>query len=46
VHSLCMRKDALVQLSLAIVGLPLIYLIWSPDAKWPNPWKAPKPPAT
>ena len=35
-----MRKDALLQASLAVAGTAFIMLWWQPDAKWPNPFRS------
>lgn len=37
-----MRAESKVQIALALVGVPLVFLGWRGDAKWPNPF-APKP---
>ena len=42
----CMRgRETRVQLLLALLGIPLVFFVWRPDAKWPNPWRQqPLPP--
>jgi hypothetical protein len=34
-------SPAKIQLALAVIGIPLIIAIWSPEAKWPNPLRQP-----
>ena len=33
-----MKSEAKIQLAMAVIGVPLIFFIWKPDAKWPNPF--------
>ena len=33
-----MRTEYKIQAALAILGVPLIFFIWKPDSKWPNPF--------
>ena len=33
-----MKAESKVQLAMAVVGVPLIFFLWKPDAKWPNPF--------
>ena len=35
-----MRFETKIQLGMAIMGVPLIFVIWKGDAKWPNPLRA------
>ena len=41
---LAMRAEYKIQAALAVLGIPLIFFIWKPDAKWPNPFSL-RPPA-
>jgi hypothetical protein len=33
-----MRTESKIQLAFAVVGVPLIFYLWKPNAKWPNPF--------
>jgi hypothetical protein len=33
-----MKAEYKVQLALMVVGVPLIFFVWKPDSKWPNPF--------
>ena len=38
-----MKAEAKVQLAMAVLGVPLIFYVWKPDSKWPNPFALSKP---
>ena len=33
-----MRTESKIQLAMAVLGVPLIFYLWKPDSKWPNPF--------
>ena len=30
-----MKTESKIQLVMAVIGVPLIFVLWKPDAKWP-----------
>ena len=38
-----MKTESKIQLGLAVLGMPLLLLLWKPDAKWPNPFRSIEP---
>lgn len=42
-----MRAETRIQLAMALLGVPAVFVLWKPDAKWPNPFspflQKPKP---
>ena len=33
-----MKAEYKIQAAMALLGIPLIFFIWKPDSKWPNPF--------
>ena len=37
-----MKTETKIQIAMAIIGIPLtLFVVWQPNAKWPNPWREP-----